>query len=277
VSDGRKGAGEVVAPRASRGATLFAMKDSAGSALPTPTELLARARDAIDLAGRAGVPMRLLGGLGIFALSESARRPPLARAYGDFDVAVPAKKGPAASKTLEQAGFVPDRHFNALHGARRMIFRAPEGYPVDVLIGVFEMCHRLDIASGFDHHELTISPADLLLTKLQIVRIEPKDLGDAAALVLDLSPGKGVGAIDVGRFASPLADDWGFFHTVEINLGKLDQFAAGTLSQGHSSILGERVSTLREAMAKAPKSFRWKMRARVGERVSWYEIPDDLE
>ena len=271
------GAGEALAPRASKGATLSAMNESSGSDLPPPGALLARAHNAVDAAGRAGVPMRLLGGLGVFALSESARRAPLARAYGDFDVAVPAKKGPVVSKTLEQAGFVPDRHFNALHGARRMIFRAPEGYPVDVLIGVFEMCHRLNIASGFDQHELTISPADLLLTKLQIVRIEPKDLGDAAALVLDLAPGTELGAIDVGRFASPLADDWGFFHTVEINLGQLGQFAAGTLSPAQSSKLGERVSMLRDAMENTPKSLKWKMRARVGERLSWYEIPDELE
>jgi hypothetical protein len=221
--------------------------------------------------------MRLLGGLGVFALSESARRPPLARAYRDFDVAVPAKRGPAVSRTLEQAGFVPDRHFNALHGARRMIFHAPGGYPVDVLIGLFEMCHRLNIASGFDHHELTISPADLLLTKLQIVRIEPKDLGDAAALLLDLAPGMGSGGIDVGRFVSPLADDWGFFHTVEINLRNLSEFAVSVLPSDQSSNLDERASMLRAAMEGVPKSLKWKMRARVGERVSWYEIPDELE
>jgi hypothetical protein len=221
--------------------------------------------------------MRLLGGLGVFALSESARRPPLARAYRDFDVAVPAKRGPAVSRTLEQAGFVPDRHFNALHGARRMIFHAPGGYPVDVLIGLFEMCHRLNIASGFDHHELTISPADLLLTKLQIVRIDPKDLGDAAALLLDLAPGMGSGGIDVGRFVSPLADDWGFFHTVEINLRNLSEFAVSVLPSDQSSNLDERASMLRAAMEGVPKSLKWKMRARVGERVSWYEIPDELE
>ncbi len=253
------------------------MNEPPAPTAPPPEELLARARDAIAAAERVGVPMRLLGGLGVFALSESARRPPLARAYRDFDVAVPAKRGPAVSKTLEQAGLAPDRHFNALHGARRMIFHAPRGYPVDVLIGLFEMCHRLDIASGFDHHDLTISPADLLLTKLQIVRIESKDLGDAAALLLDLAPGAGIGAIDIERFASPLGHDWGFFHTVEINLGKLSEFAVAVLPAGQSSKLNERASMLRVAMEGVPKSLKWKMRARVGERVSWYEIPDELE
>jgi hypothetical protein len=241
------------------------------------SELLARAQDAIDAAGRAGVPMRLLGGLGVFALSESARRTPLARSYPDFDVAVPARSGQTVSRTLQETGFVPNQHFNALHGARRMIFQAPHGYPVDVLIGVFEMCHRLDIASGFDHHHLTISPADLLLTKLQIVRIEPKDLGDATALLLDLAPGNRAGSISLERFVSPLADDWGFFHTVEINLWKLRRFAAETLPTGRFPALDDRISTLHDAMTTTPKSLKWRMRARVGERMTWYEVPDELE
>ena len=274
MSDEGRGTGE---PHAAEKITRSVMGQPVPAATLRAEELLARARRAIGVAEEAGVPMRLLGGLGVFALCGSARRPPLARPYRDFDVAVPAKRGPAASRTLEGAGFAPDRHFNALHGARRMVFRAPEGYPVDVLIGLFEMCHRLDIQSGLDHHELTISPADLLLTKLQIVRIEPKDLGDAAALVLDLLPGAGRNAIDVDRFAAPLADDWGFIHTVAINLQKLREFAAVALPTGESAGLSEQVTRLREAMEAVPKSLKWKVRARVGERVSWYEIPDELE
>lgn len=247
------------------------------AAPPSPETLLARATDLIGAAARAGLTMRLLGGVGVFAVSESARRPPLARPYRDFDVAVPAKQGRAASRAMVAGGLAPEDHFNALHGARRMIFHAREGYDVDVLIGTFEMCHRLDIQSGLDHQELTISPADLLLTKMQIVRIEPKDLGDAAALLLDLPPGTGGDAIDVSRFVTPLKGDWGFYHTVEINLGKLRAFSAARLPAGEAGRIDERAATLREAMDGAPKSLRWKMRARVGERVTWYEIPDELE
>ncbi len=219
--------------------------------------------------------MRLLGGLAVFAVAESARRPPLARPYRDFDLAVPAKQGPAASRVLQAADFLPDKHFNALHGARRLIFRAPEGYPVDVLIGEFEMCHRLDIESGFGQHDVTVSPADLLLTKLQIVRIEEKDLADASALVLDLPPGPA--GIDVRRFVQPLKDDWGFFHSVDLNLDKLLAFARATLHPAEVAIATERVTALAGAMADAPKSLRWKMRARVGERLAWYELPDEPE
>ncbi|MBI3648855.1 MAG: hypothetical protein HY240_08930 [Actinobacteria bacterium] len=246
-------------------------------ATPSADDLLARATELIDAAGRAGLPMRLLGGLGVFAVARSARRPPLSRAYRDFDLAVPVRQGPAATRAMVGAGFLPDKHFNALHGARRMIFQAPEGYAVDVLIGIFEMCHRLDIQKGFSRDGLTIAPEDLLLTKLQIVRIETKDLADGAALLLDLAPGQGEGAIETTRFVAPLADDWGFFHTVELNLGKLRAFADDTLPPEQAAVVVERAGALGDAMEAAGKSVRWKLRARVGERVTWYEMPEEIE
>jgi len=220
--------------------------------------------------------MRLLGGLGVYAVAPSARRPPLARPYRDIDLAVPAKRGPAASRVLEAAGVVPERHFNALHGARRMIFSSPDGYDVDVLIGRFEMAHGLDLETGFTANETTIAPADLLLTKLQIVEIEPKDLADAVALVLDVPPGSGRGSIDPDRFVAPLADGWGFFHTVERNLPKVRAFASERLEPDAAAVVGERVDTLAGAMDSSPKSLRWRMRARVGERVVWYETPEEV-
>jgi hypothetical protein len=239
-------------------------------------DLLARARSLIEAGADEGVPMRLLGGLAVYALSPSARRPPLARPYHDFDLAIPAKRGPAASRVLEEAGLVPDRHFNALHGARRMVFTAPEGHGVDLLIGTFEMCHALAIEDGFGANATTIAPADLLLTKLQIVAIEPKDLADAAALMLDVAPGSGSGSVDVERFVRPLADDWGFFHTVELNLPKLRAFGESTLAPEQASAVVDRIEALAGAMQAAPKSVRWRLRSRVGERVVWYETPEEV-
>jgi hypothetical protein len=239
--------------------------------------LLERARSLIEEAAAEGVTMRLLGGLGVYALAESARSAPLARAYRDFDLAVGAKRGPAASRVLETAGLVPDRHFNALHGARRMVFVAGEGYGVDLLIGRFEMCHALELEDGFDADPTTIAPADLLLTKLQIVAIEPKDLADASALVLDLPPGSGVRSIHVDRFVAPLAEDWGFFHTVELNMPKLVAFGRSTLDRQAATKLEDRLGVLSGAMSAASKSLRWRVRARVGERVVWYEIPEEVD
>ncbi|HYG71242.1 MAG TPA: hypothetical protein VEC15_03010 [Actinomycetota bacterium] len=241
-----------------------------------PEELVTDASALIRTATDAGVAMRLLGGLAFYVLAPSSRGGPLMRRYRDFDVAVPAKSGPAATRILEASGLTPDKHFNALHGARRMIFESSKGYPVDVLIGTFQMCHRLEIEDGFDRHELVIAPSDLLLTKLQIAAIEPKDLADATALLLDLPVGSGAGTIEAQRFAAPLAEDWGFFHSVELNLDRVRTFAETTLERAGAAVVAERIAALASAMEAAPKSLRWRMRARVGERVAWYETPEEV-
>jgi hypothetical protein len=240
---------------------------------PAAGELLAAAEEVIAAAAGAGITVRLLGGVAVFHLAPSARQSPLARTYHDFDVVVPSRQGGPARKVFRASGYTEDAHFNALHGAQRMIFAAPGGFVVDVLVGTFQMCHRLELGRDLPGQGLTIRPADLLLTKLQIVQIEDKDLRDATALLLDL-PTDGAG-LDVGRFVAPLANDWGFYHTVERNLPKVEQYARDRLGPGDAQAVVSSAGRLRQAMEAAPKSLRWKMRARVGEKVTWYELPEE--
>jgi hypothetical protein len=244
---------------------------------PAAEDLLAAAADVIDAAASAGITMRLLGGVAVFHLASSTRRPPLARSYRDFDVVVPARQGAAVAKVFRQAGYAEDPHFNALHGAQRMIFASPGGFVVDVVVGAFRMCHELDLGRDLPAEGLTIHPADLLLTKLQIVRIEEKDLLDSVALLTDL-PTEGTSpVIDINRFVRPLAADWGFFHTVEMNIAKVVTFARDRLESPATQAIADSASRITEAMAAAPKSLKWKVRARAGERVPWYELPDEPE
>ena len=39
---------------------------------------------------------------------------------------------------------------------------------------------------------------------------------------------------------------------------------------------GAQVAALRAAIDEAPKSTRWKLRARVGERQAWYQEPEEM-
>jgi hypothetical protein len=246
---------------------------------PAAEELLAAAVQVIGAAEAAGATLRLLGGVAVFHLAPSAGRPPLARTYHDFDVVVPARQGALAARVFREAGYTEDRHFNALHGAQRMIFASPRGFVVDVIVGTFRMCHELDLGRDLPGAGLTVHPADLLLTKLQIVQIAEKDLLDTVALLADLptdgSPGPAAAAIDVGRFVAPLAGDWGFYHTVEQNLPKVLSFARDQLGAPGAQPVVDSGTRLLEAMQAAPKSMRWKIRSRAGERVTWYELPEE--
>ncbi len=245
----------------------------------TADELLAAATDAIAAASAGGFPMRLLGGIAVLELADSARRPPLQRAYHDFDVVVPQKAGASAARIFRDLGYGEDQHFNALHGAQRMIFSSDRGFVVDVLVGTFQMCHRLELGRDLPETGLTVHPADLVLTKLQIVQIEDKDLRDAAALLADLPPGPGPEPgplIDPDRFARTLAADWGFYHTVELNLPKVVAYAADHLDEPRAASVARTAASLSKAMQAAPKSVKWKVRAKVGEKVTWYELPEEV-
>jgi hypothetical protein len=113
------------------------------------------------------------------------------------------------------------------------------------------------------------------------VQIEEKDLLDAVALLTDLPMEGPAGAtvsaatIDMGRFVGPLAGDWGFYHTVEQNLPKVMSFARDQLGAPGAQPVVDPGRRLTEAMQAAPKSMRWKIRSRAGERVTWYELPEE--
>jgi hypothetical protein len=156
---------------------------------------------------------------------------------------------------------------NAMHGDRRRQFEGPAG-KVDVFVGSFTMCHRLELERRLAAEAPTLTASDLLLTKLQIVELTEKDLLDLRLLLESHEVGSGPGDwIDADYVASVLADDWGYWRT-----------ASGTLEQVTRAVpaLGEKAERLWTRVAEEPKSRRFKMRARVGERRRWYELPETI-
>lgn len=251
--------------------------EGSGGREPSADELFQSAVEAIEAAREQATRMRLLGGIAIWHLAASASRPPLARTYHDYDVVVSSRDRATAAEVFRSLGYGEDRHFNALHGAQRMIFSSPRGFEVDVLVGTFKMCHQLELGSDLPEAELTVRPADLLLTKLQIVQIEDKDLRDTVALLHDLPTGATDDRmIDPERFVRPLASDWGFFHTIELNLEKVREFAGRSVTTEMAAVVEEAITKLKGAMEDASKSMKWKMRARIGEKVPWYELPEEV-
>ena len=65
-----------------------------------------------------------------------------------------------------------------------------------------------------------------------------------------------------------VADDWGLWRTAT---GTLDRVAELRPD------VAEPALQLRRALDEAPKGRKFRMRARVGERVRWYEPPDEVE
>jgi hypothetical protein len=232
------------------------------------------------LALKAGLHARLLGGLAIWLRCPSVRTGPYARSYDDMDFGVASRSSTELKELLTAEGYVPDRFFNNLHGQSRLYFAAPDGqWSIDIVIDELTMSHRLDLRGRLDGSLLTISLADLLLSKLQVWEINKKDLGDTLCLLADHALGdddSDYEAIGLQRVATVLGADWGFCHTAERNLGKLTEQWAQTPVASASYDVATQIAALRKAIDGAPKTRGWRMRSRIGERVRWYQTPEEI-
>jgi hypothetical protein len=244
----------------------------------------------------AALPLRLFGGVAIWYRCSSARERGLRRTYADIDFVTVGRSTRAVSRFLESQGYEPDRLFNSLHSASRMTFKHPvHRRPIDVIVDQFQMCHTIDLREGFRRHpashpqagegneraeqgeDLTVPLTDLLLMKLQVVQLNDKDVRDALAILADHPVDQdGPDVIDVGRIRELTSNDWGFEHTIRKTLDHLRGAVINYgLSEAAVATLSGRIDALVAALDSAPKSLRWKLRAQVGERVRWYELPEE--
>jgi hypothetical protein len=254
-----------------------------GAAVPVAGSLEDPLTDALRIArgaAEAGIGLKLLGGLGVRVVCPDY--PPRLRRDQDIDFACLSKERKAVSAYLEQAGCQGDRRFNNLNGDRQMYFTAPSGRPIDVMVDRLTMCHTLDFRPSFRKLPFTVDVVDLLLSKLQIIELNEKDARDIVQLLSCMPIVARSGeqfAIDSDRFLSVLASDWGWWRTVTGNLDKLPGLLA---ERPHLAQPGmpfdpvQQASQLRQLADTTPKSMKWKMRASIGDKVRWYELPEEV-
>jgi len=224
----------------------------------------------------AGIRLRLLGGL---AIAVSLRDGPLLpRPYNDIDFITARGEGPKAAKLFEELGYEGDHQFNGLNGHRRLLFYdVANERRVDVFVGRFEMCHMWPLERRLPVADKTIPLADLLLTKLQIFAVNEKDQRDIVNLLHGHKLAEDDHGINSAYIAKLCAGDWGLWRTVTMNIerarGAVSRFP---ISPHDEAIVIARLDDLRKRIDATPKSAKWKLRARVGERVQWYEEPEEV-
>jgi hypothetical protein len=236
----------------------------------------------VEGATSAGLKLRLLGGLGVRVLCPDF--PPRLRPGQDMDLACISKGRREVAAYLERSGCTADRMFNNLNGDRQMYFIAPSGRPIDVMVDRLVMCHTLDFRPSFRNSSLTLDPADLLLSKLQIFELNAKDVHDITHLLAGIPVGTADltahgQVIDTGRFCEVLAADWGWWRTCTGNLEKLPALLAE--NPGLAPPLPRfdplaQAALLLEVAKSAPKTMKWRLRANVGDRMRWYELPEEV-
>ena len=238
---------------------------------------VAESKRLVAAATGKGLTVRVLGGVAV-CLQAPPAGPLLARTCGDIDVATPRGRRRETIEMFKEAGYASDEMFNALHGARRLLFYDDiNSRKLDVFVGDFTMCHAIPITDRLDREPLTVPLAELLLTKLQIVELTERDQRDIYSLCYHHQVSSGGGSeIEGDYIALSCAKDWGLWRTATATIERCkSNLATYDLEPAQSTLIIQRLDTLWALIHQAPKSAKWRLRSRLGDRVRWYAEPEE--
>ncbi len=239
------------------------------------------AKRIIDEAKSRGIVLRLLGGVAVSYHCPSASHGSLRRDYPDLDVIGHKQQVPLIKKLLSDLGYLPNQRFNALHGGSRLMYAGRTGRgSLDVFLDIFKMCHTLYLGERLTLDDYTIPITDLLLTKLQIVEANEKDIKDLIAILRDHKVEDSIAqgekeTIDAGYVANLCSNDWGLERTITLTLKKVaDHLPDYDWDREQVKLVQDRANLLKQIIQKGPKTLRWRLRAKIGDRVRWYDLPE---
>jgi hypothetical protein len=249
--------------------------------MDTLPELVSEMNRLIAAADQNQIQLRAFGGLAIYAHSQNNPRF-FHRDSPDVDFVVSKRDRHKLEPFFQQMGYMPNKQFNLLNGSHRQIYHGEgSGNRIDILVGDFEMCHKLPMEDRLQIDPVTIPLAELFLSKAQIVELNRKDAFDMISLLLNNDLGNEKDRkIDVHRIAWLCANDWGLYKTTSINLKRVEKLLLTEelgLSPQERELILTRIQKIASAIESMPKSAAWKMRDLVGTRVRWYAEVEEVD
>ncbi len=234
----------------------------------------------VEAGDAQGVTLRVIGALAFhhhcpeFAFMQAKFN----RVYTDIDFAGYGKQDRAIRALFVSLGYDEDLEINAFHAeGGRLIFNHPgKQIHVDVFMDRLYFCHEIPWKGRLEVDSPTIPLAELLLEKMQIVKINEKDIIDTIMLLREHE----IGAddeehINSARVSKLCAGEWGLWRTTTMNLDKVREYLPHLdLDEEDKRVVSQRVAELLSAMDDYPKGTKWKLRARVGDKKRWYNEID---
>ena len=248
---------------------------AAPAALTAKSPRQAAALAIVQSAAERNLPVRVMGDTAVRLRCPTAERFPPTEDDEIVELVARSRQAPDLERVLAQRGITPDSRFNMLHASERLRFvDAAARLPIEVFLNAFEEYHRLDLTERMAADDVTLPLADVLLLQLQRVECSAQDQKRILALLADHDLGPGKDAIDPARIVEVCADDWGWTKTVTMNLEKTIAAAAANVSAEAARQIETRARRLIQLIDEAPKSLGWNVRARLGERRPWYNVPE---
>jgi len=243
----------------------------------SPDGLIAEALKYVKDAADERFVLRVMGGFAVCLHSNDCQEKwrSLGRDFPhDLDFVSRFKYASQILKFFEERKYSPpNQSFLANSGRKRLIFTGGLISTIDVFFDRLEMCHTIDFRRRLELDYPTIPLAELLLQKLQIVRITEKDMKDVIVLLSSHELAENDSdAINVAYISDVLSRDWGFWYTVMINLNKTRELLQKSISLKDEDIhnITNKINKIVERIEKEPKTIAWKMREKVGSHKTWY-------
>lgn len=236
----------------------------------------------LKASGDAGIVMRVIGSLAFqmhcqkFGYLQEA----MGRAYTDIDFAAYGKQAKQLQGLMTTIGYAENREvFIAMEGERAIFDKPETGLHVDIFYEKLDFCHTIYWKDRLEIDSPTIPLAELLLEKMQIVRINEKDVIDTIMLLLEHPLGDHDSeTINIKHVAKLCANEWGLWRTTTMNLDKVRVLAQGytQLDDEQKAKVTVQVNEIMKRLENEPKPLAWKMRNQVGDRVKWYKDVDEV-
>ncbi|MFX0097324.1 MAG: hypothetical protein ACFE7E_06145 [Candidatus Hodarchaeota archaeon] len=231
----------------------------------------------IDSAREKGVILRLIGGLA--ARNHCKIINFCERDYSDIDMVGLGKQAKKIVKLFKENGYEEEKDVMIATAGRRMQFYkgSPDNH-VDIFMDTFEMEHDVELKKRLTIEDYTITLGDLLITKLQIYKINEKDVRDILSAIKDNPLGEEdkPGIINIKYIAELCAKNWGLYHDVMENIDKcLGLMQYYDLTPDEVKRITDRMNKLKEVIETEPKSLKWKLRAKIGEKKGWRKTVED--
>jgi hypothetical protein len=250
-----------------------------GTACP---DFLEEVHRILDAAKTENVLLRLLGALAfhIHCPKYSYMQELLGRTFTDIDFMSYRQESGRINQLFVDLGYQYDVRVRALFGSR-LVFYDSSGTNrhCDVFLDKLEFCHDIDFQDRLDVDYPTVPLVELLLEKMQIVKLNEKDVIDTMMLLREHPVGGSDNeTINADRLAKLTSRDWGLWKTVTINLQNVKNAAQTNqkLSEEDRKDIDSKIAALMKRIDDEPKSRGWKMRAQIGEKRKWYRDVDEL-
>ncbi len=249
---------------------------------PDPAPLIAQAFTILEQAKARNLTLRLIGALAFHLRCPAFNyiQKETGRFFTDIDFMAYFAQMRGVERLFRDIGYDEDRRIKSVPGVRRSIFfHRDQPWHTDVFYDVLDFSHEIDLRGRLELDYPTIPLADLLLEKMQIARINEKDIIDTLMLLREHEVRDSADAApEIGHVARACKADWGLWKTVTTNLEKVDRLADKyeVLTADDRRIIRDRLGAIAARIDREPSTLRWRLRGRVGERIKWYRDVDEV-